>query len=208
MPKLAQQAHEAAMESTVQQVLDQAGVVPADLSAVAVTVGPGLSLCLKVPTTSDTTQRRCSTPTHPGPAPAFCNCCLCFLAMPEMLRPIAPGGHHLSALQEEIKRCVAQVGVQKARQLAVQHGLRYVAVHHMEAHALVARAAAPVTFPFLCLLVSGGHNLLVIVHGVGSYSLLGSTLDDAVGMPWLNYSTMQAAEVIIQHFPSRFTLDM
>ena len=78
----------------------------------------------------------------------------------------------------------AQVGVQKARQLAAEHGLKYVAVHHMEAHALVARASAPVAFPFLCLLVSGGHNLLVIAHGVGRYSLLGSTLDDAVGAPF------------------------
>ncbi|BDA44870.1 tRNA N6-adenosine threonylcarbamoyltransferase [Coccomyxa sp. Obi] len=120
VPKLAQEAHEAAMDSTVESALQQAGVHAADLEAVAVTVGPGLSLCLKV-------------------------------------------------------------GVQKARQLAAAHGLKYVAVHHMEAHALVVRASAPVTFPFLCLLVSGGHNLLVIVHGVGRYSLLGSTLDDAVG---------------------------
>ncbi len=81
----------------------------------------------------------------------------------------------------EMKRARTQVGVQKARQLAAAHGLKYVAVHHMEAHALVVRASAPATFPFLCLLVSGGHNLLVIVHGVGRYSLLGSTLDDAVG---------------------------
>ena len=77
---------------------------------------------------------------------------------------------------------VTQVGVQKARRLAAQHGLIYVPVHHMEAHALVARIGRPdVAFPFLCLLVSGGHNLLVIAHGVGRYSMLGSTLDDAVG---------------------------
>jgi N6-L-threonylcarbamoyladenine synthase len=36
-------------------------------------------------------------------------------------------------------------------------------------------------FPFLCLLVSGGHNLLVLVKGVGSYMQLGTTLDDALG---------------------------
>ena len=78
-------------------------------------------------------------------------------------------------------RLPLQVGVQKARQLAVAHGLKYVPVHHMEAHALVARACRPVALPFLCLLVSGGHNLLVVVRGVGRYSLLGSTLDDAVG---------------------------
>ncbi len=37
-------------------------------------------------------------------------------------------------------------------------------------------------FPFLCLLVSGGHNLLLLVRGVGSYVQLGATLDDALGM--------------------------
>lgn len=48
VPKLAQEAHEAAMDSTVEIALQQAGVQAADLEAVAVTVGPGLSLCLKV----------------------------------------------------------------------------------------------------------------------------------------------------------------
>jgi tRNA A37 threonylcarbamoyltransferase TsaD len=55
----------------------------------------------------------------------------------------------------------------------------------MEAHALVARMAAggpeALPFPFLCLLVSGGHNLLVLVKGVGDYMQLGTTVDDAIG---------------------------
>lgn len=54
-----------------------------------------------------------------------------------------------------------------------------------QAHALVARMAAggseSLPFPFLCLLVSGGHNLLVLVKGVGNYTQLGTTLDDALG---------------------------
>ena len=74
-----------------------------------------------------------------------------------------------------------QVGVRKAHQIAHQHDLKLVPVHHMEAHALVARAASDVQFPFLCMLVSGGHNMLLIAHGVGDYTLLGSTLDDSVG---------------------------
>lgn len=132
-----------------------------------------------------------------------------------------------------------QVGVLKARQLAAKHRLPLVPVHHMEAHALVARlgatpfalevaageatAGAPagssaavdsgaagtsgadhvgapaaadtqaaaaaagqaeaelVQFPFLCLLISGGHNLLLLVEGVGQYVQLGTTLDDALG---------------------------
>jgi N6-L-threonylcarbamoyladenine synthase len=83
------------------------------------------------------------------------------------------------------------VGVVKARQLAAAHALPFVPVHHMEAHALVARMGTgdPSTsgpwlapaFPFVCLLVSGGHNLLVLVEGVGIYTQLGTTVDDALG---------------------------
>ena len=51
----------------------------------------------------------------------------------------------------------------------------------MEAHALVARLVADVPFPFLCMLVSGGHNMLLVAHAVGDYTLMGSTLDDSVG---------------------------
>lgn len=69
----------------------------------------------------------------------------------------------------------------KARALAAEHSLPLVKVHHMEAHALVSRLHASVPFPFLCLLVSGGHNLLLLAHGVGNYTLLGTTLDDAMG---------------------------
>lgn len=89
--------------------------------------------------------------------------------------------------------------MQKARELSAHHRLPIVAVHHMEAHALMARAAAArcssgsesedarPEFPFLALLVSGGHNLLLVVRGVGDYQILGSTVDDAVGassLPW------------------------
>jgi N6-L-threonylcarbamoyladenine synthase len=136
--------------------------------------------------------------------------------------------------------------------LAAQHRLPLIRVHHMEAHALVARlkeayqpivlhpptpvspqhhTASPLThvqapqtsspssfggtsssttdshsssssisldsaavdgialsgvpFPFLCLLVSGGHNLVVLVQGVGQYVQLGTTVDDALGESWV-----------------------
>jgi tRNA N6-adenosine threonylcarbamoyltransferase len=57
-----------------------------------------------------------------------------------------------------------------------------IAVHHMEGHLLapMLEAQAP-EFPFLALLVSGGHTMLVAVQGLGEYTLLGTTLDDAVG---------------------------
>lgn len=62
-----------------------------------------------------------------------------------------------------------RVGATKARSVAFEHQLPLVPCHHMEAHALVARLGEEVEFPFLCLLVSGGHNLLLIVRGVGDY---------------------------------------
>jgi N6-L-threonylcarbamoyladenine synthase len=121
VPALAAEAHAAAMDACLSRALAQAGVAPTDLAAVAVTVGPGLSLCLRV-------------------------------------------------------------GAHAARRLAAAHALPLIPVHHMEAHALVARLDRPdLEFPFLCLLVSGGHNLLVVAEGVGRYALLGATLDDAVG---------------------------
>ena len=46
---------------------------------------------------------------------------------------------------------------------------------------MAAGGSESLPFPFLCLLVSGGHNLLVLVKGVGNYTQLGTTLDDALG---------------------------
>ncbi len=67
---------------------------------------------------------------------------------------------------------------------ALAHALKVpaVAVHHMEAHLLapMLEADAP-DFPFVALLVSGGHTMLVAVEGVGRYQLLGESLDDAAG---------------------------
>lgn len=135
VPNLARQAHEDAIDGVVAEALHAAQLEPSDLSGVAVTIGPGLSLCLKV-------------------------------------------------------------GVLKAREVAHLGGCPLIPVHHMEAHALVARALAAASsydddpsspaqpapaFPFLALLVSGGHNLLVLVEGLGVYKILGTTLDDAVG---------------------------
>lgn len=120
VPALAQEAHQKAIDRAVESALDEAGVRGADLEAVGVTIGPGLSLCLRV-------------------------------------------------------------GVSKAKELCARHDVPMIQVHHMEAHALVARLAEDVPFPFLCLLVSGGHNLLLVVEGVGRFVQLGTTLDDALG---------------------------
>ncbi|GMI75841.1 glycoprotease 1 [Hibiscus trionum] len=120
-PKMAEEAHSQVIDQVVQDTLDKAGLTGKELSAVAVTIGPGLSLCLRV-------------------------------------------------------------GVQKARRVAGNFNLPIISVHHMEAHALVARLIEKeLQFPFLALLISGGHNLLVLAHDLGHYTQLGTTIDDAIG---------------------------
>jgi N6-L-threonylcarbamoyladenine synthase len=77
------------------------------------------------------------------------------------------------------------VGSQFAKGIAIAHGLPFVAVNHLEAHALTARlpglVEGGVAFPYLLLLLSGGHCQCVAVEGVGQHVRLGSTMDDAVG---------------------------
>ncbi|KAL2651180.1 hypothetical protein R1flu_019308 [Riccia fluitans] len=121
VPKLASEEHRKFIDKVVADALHNAGVQESALSAVAVTIGPGLSPCL-------------------------------------------------------------HVGVRKARIIAKTHRLPIIGVHHMEAHALVARLTEKqVGFPFLVLLVSGGHNLLLLSQNVGQYVQLGTTVDDAIG---------------------------
>ena len=95
-----------------------------------------------------------------------------------------------------------RVGCNKGRELAMQHGKPFVGVHHLEAHILMARIpsqnkntngdgetlsgyikspARAVEFPFLALLVSGGHCQILKCLGIGRYTILGGTLDDSLG---------------------------
>jgi N6-L-threonylcarbamoyladenine synthase len=73
------------------------------------------------------------------------------------------------------------VGLSAAKGIAVASGLPLIAVNHLEGHALSPRLTEPVPFPFLLLLVSGGHCQLLEVNGVGAYRRLGATMDDAAG---------------------------
>jgi N6-L-threonylcarbamoyladenine synthase len=74
------------------------------------------------------------------------------------------------------------VGSAVARSLAYAWKVPCVGVHHMEGHLLAPLLERdPPAFPFVALLVSGGHTLLAQVHGVGSYEILGQSLDDAAG---------------------------
>jgi N6-L-threonylcarbamoyladenine synthase len=73
------------------------------------------------------------------------------------------------------------VGLMTGKAIAAAHGLPLAAVNHLEGHALSPRLVGDIAFPYLLLLVSGGHCQLLIVEGVGAYRRLGTTLDDAAG---------------------------
>lgn len=108
------------------------------------------------------------------------------------------------------------VGASVAAGLATTLGIPLIPVHHMEGHLL-----APMLeddhpdFPFVALLVSGGHTMLVEVDGVGQYTILGQTLDDAAGEAFdktakllgLGYPGGPAlAALAVKGSPDRFTL--
>lgn len=73
------------------------------------------------------------------------------------------------------------VGLLSAKALALSMDKPLIAVNHLEAHALTARLVEGTKFPFLLLLISGGHCQLMAAEGVGKYRLYGATIDDAVG---------------------------
>lgn len=121
VPEVAARAHLHHIDHMVEEALETAGVTIPDLSAVAVTAGPGLI-----------------------------------------------GG--------------VLVGVMTAKAIAAVHDLPVIGVNHLEGHALTVRLTDDnVTFPYLLLLVSGGHCQLLIVEDIGVYKRLGTTIDDAVG---------------------------
>ncbi|GMI24784.1 hypothetical protein TrCOL_g8040 [Triparma columacea] len=121
VPGLARQAHEANIQPTIEAALSRAEMSAEDVDGVAVTVGPGLEICLRV-------------------------------------------------------------GCEVAKEIAVKHGKPFVAVHHLEAHILMSRlGTGGVDFPFLALLVSGGHCQILRCEAVGEYEVIGGTLDDSLG---------------------------
>jgi len=72
-------------------------------------------------------------------------------------------------------------GLMAAKGLAMSLDIPLIAVNHLEGHALSPRLAGECAFPYLLLLVSGGHTQLLSVKGLGDYERLGSTVDDAAG---------------------------
>ncbi len=73
------------------------------------------------------------------------------------------------------------VGLTMGKGVAMAQGLPFMAINHLEAHALTPRLLGACPFPYLLLLISGGHTQFQLVRGVGNYVRLGTTIDDALG---------------------------
>lgn len=73
------------------------------------------------------------------------------------------------------------VGMMAGKALSLGLQIPFLGINHLEAHILTARLSHNVAFPYLCLLVSGGHTQIICVHGLGHYEIWGSTRDDAAG---------------------------
>lgn len=73
------------------------------------------------------------------------------------------------------------VGTMTAKALAMVTGKPFIAINHLEGHALTARLSDGLAFPYLLLLVSGGHTQIIAVHGLGHYERYATTIDDALG---------------------------
>lgn len=73
------------------------------------------------------------------------------------------------------------VGLTTAKAISLSHNLPLLPINHLEGHALSAQMTEGVVFPYLLLLISGGHTQLILVEALGSYRRLGTTIDDAAG---------------------------
>jgi len=73
------------------------------------------------------------------------------------------------------------VGMMAGKAIALAHSLPFLGINHLEAHALTARLSDKTTFPYLVLLVSGGHTQVLVAEDVGVYKRWGTTIDDALG---------------------------
>lgn len=73
------------------------------------------------------------------------------------------------------------VGMMTAKAMAAATQKPFIAINHLEAHVLTARLTNDVPFPYLVLLISGGHTQLLLAHDIGNYTLLGESIDDAAG---------------------------
>ena len=257
VPSLAQEAHRKAIDATVDEALRRAGISAAELSAVAVTVGPGLSLCLEVgvrkaialTTAHQLPLVRChhmeahamvtwlpstpppllppprppppaEAPAAPAAAPATAAAAAAAsldntlaektkfvptkskaAAIPALhLPPEVPAAaadetHQLrvSSTSPELPAAAADGGAASSTpangamaptastKLANDEGARRQSRQMAPTVSTQLSPDGVPPFPFLTLLVSGGHNLLVLTTALGAHSILGSTLDDSIG---------------------------
>eukprot|EP00955_Chlamydomonas_euryale_P112539 366135-Chlamydomonas_euryale.AAC.9 len=240
VPNLAMQAHEEAIERVVAAALSAAGVSPGQLSAVAVTVGPGLSLCLRVGVSkARQLSREFELPlvsVHHMEAHALVARLpsIAARAAPDAAdvttHAVAPGAAGAAgrpagadaytdagaAAAPAASTAASTAAVAAAASTAAVAAIASTAAAGANAGtaAAAAAAAAPptpveaeasaassssslsaaaaaaqpyVSFPFLCLLVSGGHNLLLLVRGVGDYVQVGVVALAPCGMNALKY---------------------
>ncbi|XP_029874952.1 probable tRNA N6-adenosine threonylcarbamoyltransferase, mitochondrial isoform X1 [Aquila chrysaetos chrysaetos] len=92
--------------------------------------------------------------------------------------------HELAAIATTVKPGLAlslEVGLQYSLNLVNKYQKPFIPIHHMEAHALTVRLTHHVEFPFLVLLLSGGHCILAVAQGVSDFLLLGQSIDIAPG---------------------------
>ncbi len=73
------------------------------------------------------------------------------------------------------------IGMMSAKAIAAAKNIPFIGINHLEAHALTARLTDNIKFPYLLLLVSGGHTQILVAEDIGVYKLWGTTLDDAAG---------------------------
>jgi N6-L-threonylcarbamoyladenine synthase len=73
------------------------------------------------------------------------------------------------------------VGMVAGKAIACAHNKPFLGINHLEGHALTPRLTDNINFPYLLLLISGGHTQILVVEGVGKYKRWGTTLDDAAG---------------------------
>lgn len=73
------------------------------------------------------------------------------------------------------------VGAMTGKAIAAVRFLPFIGINHLEAHALTPRLTNDLHFPYLLMLLSGGHSQILLVRGIGDYERLGGTIDDAVG---------------------------
>ncbi|MEW5313516.1 MAG: hypothetical protein WDW38_005079 [Sanguina aurantia] len=247
VPKLAMEAHQAAIDGVVELALQRAGIAAHQLDAVAVTIGPGLGLCLRVGVTKANELSRqhglplihihhmeahalvarlgsgapipTPVPQPLTPAPSLQSHPITSVAHPQhsAAPPHSTAAGLSSSERSSSERSSSERSSSERSSSDSSSGNRAAAAHttltaaqdHSPATAtqqhitqtgqaahqgrreragggappgpdpIVLQPAVP--FPFLCLLVSGGHNLLVLVTGVGQYVQLGTTLDDALG---------------------------